>query len=264
MQDNPTHSEQAEANRIAASLEAKPKKSSADRAVDRAEAKRRKAIKSQPPLEPAPLAESIQLHGDTLVNAKAADEEAARLLYVASIQAIAERISAEFVGYNDLSTRVEEVRADYERLNKSKVTFKHKFTADKVFREDCRKIREFFSTRRLHEFLVGADKTTHYSTAIDYFDGECNVSAAYIRKLAADFNEVGKLLLLESPPSPPKEKKVDYTEAEKYGAVSEKTDACNSLLPVYCTHCEEVHPPLQECEEYQGRTKRSRRKSLLP
>jgi thioesterase domain-containing protein len=82
----------------------------------------------------------------------------------------------------------------------------------------------FFATRRAHESLVGADKVTRYTTAIDYFDGECNVSYEYVRRLAAEVSEVGKLLLIDAPPKPPKKKKAaeaGYEEVEKYGKVAE-------------------------------------------
>jgi len=224
-QDVPSFSEQAEANRNAASLEVKPGKSPTPES--RADAKRRKAIKSQPPLAPAPLAKSVLLHGDALTAAKEVDKEEARKSYVASVQKAADAISALFNEYNGLSVRVEEVKADYLRLKTAKVSFKSKFTGNPEFRANSRLIRDFFTNPGVNEYLLGADGVTQYRRATDYFLGEMNVSYEYVRKLGETVNAVGELIGVVAKPKQPKAEKhaAVYAEIEKDGELAEAAAA---------------------------------------
>lgn len=224
--ETPSFSEQAEANRIAASLEVKPQ-------ISRAEARRRKAIKSQPPL--ASNLDKAEIKSITAPpSAKAVDQEEARKSYVASVQKAAEAISAQFSDYNGLSIRVEEVRADYERLKTAKVSFKSKFTASPEFRANSRLVREFFAGNpRPNEFLLGADGVTQYRRATDYFLGEMNVSYDYVRKLGETINAVGELVGVAAKPKQPKAEKhaAVYAEIEKDGELAEKQAAEEAVNP---------------------------------
>jgi len=141
-------------------------------------------------------AESIALSGDTLAKAKAADEAKARQIVIDGVQADAAYIAARLQKY------IECVIAEDEARQK-RIVFAETFRDPEV-RKRCQNVRDFFATKKTHEYLLGKDGVTQYSTAPEYFRNETGVTYEYIRQLDIRFKLVTPLLTdgTAQPPQP--------------------------------------------------------------
>jgi hypothetical protein len=131
-------------------------------------------------------AESIALSGDTLAEAKAADEAKARQIVIDGVQADAAYIATRLEKYTECVIAEDEAR-------QKRIVFADTFRDPEV-RKRCQNVRDFFATKKTPEFLLGKDGVTQYFTAPEYFRNEAGVTYEYIRRLDIRFKPVTHLL----------------------------------------------------------------------
>jgi len=141
-------------------------------------------------------AESIALSGDTLAEAKAAEEAKARQIVIDGVQADAAYIAARLEKYTECVIAEDEAR-------QKRIVFADTFRDPEV-RKRCQNVRDFFATKKTHEYLHGKDGVTQYFTAPEYFRNEAGVTYEYIRRLDIRFKLVSPLLTdgTAQPPQP--------------------------------------------------------------
>ncbi len=141
-------------------------------------------------------AESIALSGDTLAKAKAADEAKARQIVIDGVQSDAAYIAARLEKYTECVIAEDEAK-------QKRIVFAETFRDPEV-RKRCQTVRDFFATKKTHEFLLGKDGVTQYFTAPEYFRNEAGVTYEYIRQLDIRFKPVMPLLTdgTAQPPQP--------------------------------------------------------------
>jgi hypothetical protein len=139
---------------------------------------------------------SIPLNGDALADAKAVDEAKARQMVIDGVQADAAYIAARLEKYTECVIAEDEAR-------QKRIVFADTFRDPEV-RKRCQNVRDFFATKKAHEFLLGKDGVTRYFTAPEYFRNEAGVTYEYIRRLDIRFKLVMPLLTdgTAQPPQP--------------------------------------------------------------
>lgn len=121
---------------------------------------------------------SIPLNGDALAKAKEADEATARRVVIDGVQADAAYLAARIEHYTELAIAEDEAK-------QKRIVFADTFRDPEV-RKRLQNVRDFFATKKSHEYLLGKDGVTQYFTAPDYFCNECHVTYEYVRRLSKD------------------------------------------------------------------------------
>jgi hypothetical protein len=138
--------------------------------------------------------ESIPLNGDSAKKAKEVDEAKARQNVIAAINSDAADVAREVEAYAALCGAEDEAKRE-------RTVFADKMR-NSTLRKKLQNVRDFFATKKAHEWLTGKDGT-QYFTAKDWVLGECGVTYEYVRRLDARFSGY-KNLLEDGTPKPPK------------------------------------------------------------
>lgn len=129
---------------------------------------------------------AVPLNGTALAEAKAVDEAEARKAVIKGVQADAAYIAARLEKYTECVIAEDEAK-------QKRIVFAETFRDPEV-RKRCQNVRDFFATKKAHEFLLGKDGATQYFTAPEYFRNEAGVTYEYIRRLDIRFKPVMPLL----------------------------------------------------------------------
>jgi hypothetical protein len=164
---------------------------------------------------PAVGAETIALSGDTAKLAKRADDKAIRTAYVAAAQKDAESIVREFKEYFKFCEEADTAVSNRDAY------FKNRICIPEFYRR-CQNVRDFFATKRSHEYLLGSDGITQYTRAKDYFLAEVGVTFQYVSQQMLKQRELYETLTGDK--LPPKSK----AGGRRTGGAARGTDSSDS------------------------------------
>lgn len=118
---------------------------------------------------------AVPLNGDTLAEAKQADEATARREFIKSVNADAAAVAEKWLKYGELCEAEDEAK-------QKRTVFRESFEGDAALRKRWQNVRDFFVTKKTHEFVTGKDGT-QYFTLPEWCKGECGVTYEYLRRL---------------------------------------------------------------------------------
>lgn len=119
--------------------------------------------------------QAVSLSGDALAEAKEVDEATARREMITSVNADAAAVAEKWVKYGELCEAEDEAK-------QKRIVFRENFEGDAALRKRWQNVRDFFVTKKMHEFVTGKDGT-HYFTLPQWCKGECGVTYEYLRRL---------------------------------------------------------------------------------